>query len=232
MEKFLISIASIIVFLGVMRILGVYGVYTVSTPSMEPNLGVGKYIIGTKLKSPKVNDVVTYRSVQLVKVIKEQNERRRRATDFDSKSIFTSRIVAKGGDQVELKNGVIFLNGEKNEPNDFMLKYSIGEEAYLKLNKRVLPQREFYPQRIRDSILIDLSQKEIKMLQEFVEVNQHKRSNSINIFGNENWTYGNYGPIEIPAQHFFLVSDNRYAAMDSRVHGFVHEDEIVNVILN
>lgn len=231
-EKILIWIVAIIVFLGVMRILGVYEVYTIATPSMEPNYTIGKYITGTNLKSPKVNDVVSYKSEQFVKIIKKQNERARRETDIKTNSLFTSRVVAKGGDQIELKDGVIYLNGEKNEPNDFMLKYAIEEKAYFKLNKRVLPQREFYPQRIRDSFLIDLSQAEVKTLQEFVDVIERKISSSIDIFGNENWTNGNYEPIGIPVQHFFLVSDNRFAAMDSRLHGFVHEDEIVNVILN
>ena len=69
-----------------------------------------------------------------------------------------------------------------------------------------------------------------KHFKEVVDVNKSNRSGSLDIFGNENWTYGNYGPIEISQQHFFLVSDNRFAAMDSRVHEFVHEDDILSVI--
>lgn len=235
MNKILIPLAVIVAILIVARLFGWYGVYTVSTPSMEPNYEAEEYMLATNLKSPSRNDVVAYRSEELVRQIIAQHERRRSGVEPEVKSetIFLSRIIGIGGDKIELKDGQIYLNGKKNELNDFLLPYTIEKTSFNQLSPRVLPKGNMRVTPHRDSVRIFLSKNELEQLKDVVDVKRSRRIiSSENIFGDENWNVANYGPIEIPENHFFLISDNRYVSMDSRVHGFVNENDIVSVILN
>jgi signal peptidase I len=40
-------------------------------------------------------------------------------------------------------------------------------------------------------------------------------------------TYGDWGPIRVPPDHYFLLGDNRYGSRDSRQYGFITRDLVV-----
>jgi len=116
--------------------------------SMEPNLHTNERLIvekvSYKLHTPQRGDIV---------VVKVQSA---------SKELLIKRIIGLPGDTIEVKNGMVFINGE---PLD---------EPYLARQ-----------------------------------------------------TLGRYGPIQVPANHVFVMGDNRNASNDSRSFGPVAFDKIV-----
>ena len=40
-------------------------------------------------------------------------------------------------------------------------------------------------------------------------------------------SYGDWGPIRVPRERYFVLGDNRYGSLDSRQRGFIRRDQIV-----
>ena len=40
-------------------------------------------------------------------------------------------------------------------------------------------------------------------------------------------TYGDWGPIRVPPDRYFVLGDNRYGSLDSRQRGFIRRAQIV-----
>ncbi len=91
----LCALTAVIAF--VLIIVNLFPVYRIHGSSMEPAISAGDIVICTKGDGYEVGDIV--------------------ALEFDGK-ILVKRLVAKGGDWVEIdENGTLYINGEeKNEP--------------------------------------------------------------------------------------------------------------------
>lgn len=84
--------------------LTIVGAYYVPTGSMKPTIGIGDRLLGAKFlywfSEPDAGDIVVFEPPEGAQ------------TDVPR---FVKRIVAVGGDTVEVKDGALYVNGERRE---------------------------------------------------------------------------------------------------------------------
>jgi len=157
--------------------------------------------------------------------------------DGDKEEKWVFRVVGMPGDKIELKEGKVYVNGEKfREPATLRLEY----RAFVNepLNQKFLDQYEFaivdetqYMFFLTDSEKVQVKNnpviKEIEpavmsplMYEDFIFI-----ADSIN-----KWNVDNFGPLTVPEASYFLLGDNRHNAADSRFNGFVKAEDIVGVV--
>lgn len=138
---------------------------------------------------------------------------------IDSTKEYVKRIIAKGGDKVEVKNKVVYVNDQKLTWGKLTLDKSYQkdeDEENFYLTQETLPhspkseKKDFqHTLRISDSL---------SPLQE--------------IFNADGWPYDThtqlssqyrdvFGPITVPQGHYFMMGDNRDESLDSRYIGTV-----------
>ena len=123
--------------------------FYIPSESMLPTLEVNDRIIVSKVNyyftSPERGEILVFKY------------------PLDLSQNFVKRLIAVGGETVELKNSVLYINGEA-VPEDYL------------------------PPDLR---------------------------------------YSNFGPVEVPEGHFFMMGDNRNSSSDSRTWGYVDEELLI-----
>ncbi len=141
-------------------------------PTMIPNDRFLANKIAYKNNDPQKGDLVVFANPQ------------------DRRQNYIKRVVAVAGETVEIRNGEIYVNGQK-------------------LNRQKLPQSTL------DDIRIQISQAPLKgdVYEEYNGSVKYK------IFLADHKTPGDFAKITVPDHHCFVLGDNRNLSKDSRHFG-------------
>lgn len=188
--------------------------YSVPTFSNEPTIKNGSTFLASNLKTPKRMDFICYRST----VPGYENE-----THFH-------RVCGLPGDTIQIIGGDLFVNG-------------INQDTALNLKKRYIIHRDLVapldlgefdvmPKGNSDSVIANLEtiihKDLIKQARRYIE---EMEDPEIKKQYGQPWNLSNFGPYIVPANSYFVLGDNRFAAMDSRLSGPVKKENYLTTIL-
>jgi signal peptidase I len=190
-------------------------IYAVSTTSNQPTLKNGGFVVASRLKKPKKNTFIAFEK---------------------DKYFWLFRCIAEGGDVIEMKNAVIYVNGKMlNEPYT-MKEYQLPTKDILAISdyitKNNIATREIY----YGTSLIAMSDEQFKSLNKslkpFAKAKGAKADDNLFPgFAKKGFNEDNLGPIKVPANSYFVLGDDRHNAFDSRYFGFVKASEVVSTVM-
>ena len=127
--KFLLIVAvmlSVILAVITLNTYVIFNVYVLG-PSMQPTLYTGDVLIANRLKEPMKGDVVIVSGAKA-----------------GSKDWLVKRIIAVEGETVEIKDGYVFVNGEKLSNEPYVKEIGVTEPAKNKPSAFTVGENEFF----------------------------------------------------------------------------------------
>ena len=222
MKKVLIYTGSFIVLIVILWIIGnatkTFTRYRSDSRVNEPTIKQGTGFFASSLKDPERFDFI--------------------CVDVENKEIgkmmVSFRLCGLEGDVIEIKNGDLYVN---NKYVDSLLTlshtYAVAREE---INEPDLKKLDPFHtmNNTGDTVIMNLSDNYVKTnLPKAVRVNYDKSEKTEHIakvFG-RNWNADHFGPVTVPAKHYFILGDNRHQAMDSRYLGFIPTKNFVATVL-
>lgn len=171
----------------------------------------------TRMRLPKRFRMIAYRAVVPSK----------------GQLLLIDRICGVGGDIVELKAGMLFVNG-KEADGELRLKhiYKIDQQHAGSFEYREEEAYTIPP--YSDTLYIPLEDRVVK--KEQVPCTRYVlpaglRDEEIFRVYQKSWNLDNFGPLRVPTGKLFVLGDNRGRAQDSRYLGLIDERKVVGTIL-
>ncbi len=197
----------------------IFKMYTIMSTGNEPAIMRKTTIFVSSLVGFENGDFVCF---------KYSNE-----TQGDQVSVY--RLLGMSGDIVELKNGVLYLNGD-NFDKQLNLKhlYILSVSEYQCLLDSGFVEEEGSTFKIQSQFYVYLIDKIAKNNGLFSRIKLEPK-NFLNLqiskVYHENWNLDNFGPLKIPSGKCFLIGDNRHNSEDSRFIGLINESDIIGTVV-
>jgi signal peptidase I len=193
-----------------------FAVYQVPTDANKPAIKPGDIIYASRLSKPDFNKLVCFQK-QGVPL-----------------SIF--RCIGLPNDIIEIKQGIVFRNGQQLDEPAVWNEYLIGKSQLSSIMGYV-ETNGYDLQEVNDSTSrISISKSDLQRfkldLQQYVIAKDSVNEMIEKTFPGTNYNEDNLGPVKIPANKYFVLGDNRHNAADSRYFGFVTENELKATVIN
>jgi signal peptidase I len=216
MNKILIGVGSILFLFFVARLTGILQWYSIPSSGNEPTIEVESTVWATNLITPKRLDFVAF----------EWNEN-------GKTEIWLKRLCGLPGETIEIKDGIFYADGENYDQELILNKsyYGIGKSAIdFARRKKLDPGNDYFESPFSDTVYFYLTEDQVRNEIEIFRTIEIAQNPEIEKLWNKSWTTDDFGPIKIPANHCFVMGDNRNASRDSRHVGFLNLDNIVGVV--
>lgn len=171
----------------------------VPSGSMEPNIMVGDRIVVDKISY----DLRV--PFSLKRIHSWGDPQRGDVVTFPNPNddrVYVKRLIAVPGDTVEMRNNQLIINGERATYSE--LEDELALELGSQLHRRDLRTHQILVESIQGSL-------------RYIMVKRRASNSLIRTFG----------PIEVPADSYFVMGDNRDNSRDSRDFGFLERDRVL-----
>lgn len=205
------------------RISGALVFFNQPTGANEPAIKVGDKFFSTNLKTPKLFDHITFRYT----------------SEREGNHFRISRLCGMPGDKLQIKDGDLYINGQfADGPLNLLQLYRISDSSMITVGEHFKLAESYGPFQIDSGkAIIFLSKEQAKEL-ETLKIPCERYPNyekstpqEIEDMYHQPWTVDNFGPVQVPANQYFVMGDNRYMSQDSRFIGFIKKEDIYGVVL-
>jgi len=226
-KKLLITLAivcaSVVGLFVVGRLTGALTYFSFGPGSNIPAIKPGDYCFTSNLITPKRYDFIAFNYIH----------------PELGKQTWSFRLCGMPGDKLELKNGNLYINDHSADDSlNLNLIYTIpADKAALAVEHLHLKDDEVFLTEKKDKAIVYMSKDQARELAAMqVPVERHllfkgQAVPEIEAIFHHPWTIDDFGPVQVPANHYFVLGDNRYFAQDSRFIGFIEKSQLYGVVL-
>ncbi|RYE57833.1 MAG: signal peptidase I [Sphingobacteriales bacterium] len=148
------------------------------------------------------------------------------------KTYWVSRLVGMPGDTIEIKAGVLFVNG-KSVDDKFPLAYNalISLKEYSRFRTEGIIIDNATRQLSNDSFVATVKREAEKQLPNRKYIAPKDLvDETISSKHGASYNADNFGPVVVPKDKYFVLGDNRHFANDSRYIGFIEQANLVGKV--
>ena len=183
----------------------------------EPTIRPGKFILITNLKKPRRFDLVSYRAV----------------VPPGGMTILTHRLCGMPGDMLEIKAGVLYVNGQNADKSlrlQHIFKVPVTDSEGIEYDQ----QQAYSIPPYTNTLYIALEDRQVsreKLNCDRYVLPPGLRDEDIYMVFKQNWNRDHFGPLRVPKGTWFLLGDNRGNSRDSRQFGLVAQSKFLGTVI-